>query len=140
MRSSWKPRGIRDLAAPAMISWRPIAKKALLARIAQGEARMSPEQRRVWEAIRIEPEKWHQLPFGEPGLGFWAVALIGRSVVWYNDIEEGFNRSRYLAYGTIEDYWANQDELEVAMEYLLTVLNKGPDLVQLLDAPAKRWR
>ena len=26
---------------------------------------------------------------------FWVVGLIGRTVIWYNDIEEGFNRSAF---------------------------------------------
>jgi hypothetical protein len=120
-----------------VIDWKPITKKALLARIEQGEARMSPAERRLWEAIRIKPEKWQQAPYGKQGGGFWAVAVIGRSVVWYNDIEEGFNRSRYNAYGTIEDYWCNQDELELTVRYLLNALEQGSDLVRLIK-PAKK--
>lgn len=76
---------------------------------------MTPEQRRFWEAIRIPPEKWAQHPYGDEGGGFWAVGLLGRTVVWYNDIEEGFNCSEYTSYGTIGAYWCNQDELEVAI-------------------------
>jgi hypothetical protein len=62
---------------------------------------------------------------------------LGRSAVWYNDIEEGFNRSRYSAYGTIDDYWCNQDELEVTLRYLLNALEQGSDLVRLGKPPAK---
>jgi hypothetical protein len=96
---------------------------------------MSPELRRLWQAIRIAPEKWKQLPYGEQGAGFWAVALIGRTVIWYNDIEEGFNRSRYSAYGTIEDYWCNQDELELTVRWLADALGRGTDLVLLPSKP-----
>jgi len=53
---------------------------------------MTPEQLRLWKAIRIKPEKWLQPPYGDHGKGFWVVGLIGRTVTWYNDIEEGFNR------------------------------------------------
>lgn len=120
-----------------MVDWKPISKKALRARIEQGEARMSPAERRLWEAIRIDPEKWQQDPYGRQGDGFWAVALIGRTVVWYNDIEEGFNRSRYSAHGTIDDYWCNQDELEVTVRYLRNALEQGNDLVRLVKQPKK---
>jgi hypothetical protein len=120
-----------------MTEWQPIAEEAVRRRVAQGEARMTPSQLRLWEAIRIEPEKWQQRPYGDAGNGFWVVALVGRTVVWYNDIEEGFNRSRYRAYGQIEDYWCNQDELELTIEYLVNALEQGTDLVRLKARPVK---
>ena len=120
-----------------MVEWKPISRTALLARIGQGQARMAPAERRFWEAIRIEPEKWQQHPYGDQGAGFWVVALVGRTVIWYNDIEEGFNRSRYSAYGAIDDYWCNQDELELTLRYLLNALEQGSDLVRHVKRPAK---
>ena len=98
---------------------------------------MSAVQLRLWEAIRIEPEKWQQDPYGNQGAGFWVVALVGRTVIWYNDIEDGFNRSRYSSYGTIDDYWCNQDELELAVQYLINALAQGTDLVRLTTRPTK---
>jgi hypothetical protein len=120
-----------------MLEWEPIAEIALRARVAQGEARMSPAERRLWEVIRIEPEKWQQHPYGDQGAGFWVVALVGRTVIWYNDVEEGFNRSRYSAFGTIDDYWCNQDELELTVQYLMSALERGADLVRLIKEPEK---
>jgi hypothetical protein len=114
-----------------MVDWKPITEDALRRRIAQGVARMSPPCRRLWEAIRIEPEKWQLAPYGDPGGGFWVVAIVGRSVVWYNDVEEGFNRSQYASYGEIEDYWCNQDELDVTVSYLMSTLERGADLLRL---------
>jgi hypothetical protein len=111
-----------------LIDWKPITRKALLARIAQGYDAMNEPSRRLWEAVRIEPEKWQQHPYGDPGLGFWAVAIVGRTVIWYNDIENGFNRSTYSEYGTIDDYWCNDDELPVTLEYLANALAGGHDL------------
>jgi hypothetical protein len=119
-----------------MSSWHPIPKEALLKRVSQGETRMTPAQRRHWNAIRVEPQKWKQDPYGRDGDGFWVVALIGQTVIWYNDLEEGFNRSRYSTHGIIDDYWCNQDELEVTIGFLMTALEKGPDLV-LLRRPAE---
>ena len=120
-----------------MSEWKPISEEALRGRVAQGEARMSPSQLRLWKAIRIDPEKWLQHPYGDTGKGFWVVAIIGRTVIWYNDIEEGFNRSGYSAYGEIEDYWCNQDELELTIEYLMTSLERGTDLVRMRNKPVK---
>ena len=66
----------------SMVEWKPISEDALLAGIAQGHARMTPTQQGLWRAIRIDPEKWQQSPFGDAGGGFWAVGLLGRSVIW----------------------------------------------------------
>jgi len=120
-----------------MLEWEPITEIALRARVAQGETRMSQVQRRLWETVRIEPEKWQQHPYGDQGEGFWVVALVGRTVIWYNDVEEGFNRSRYSAYGAIDDYWCNQDELELTVQYLMNALEQGSDLVRLVKRPQK---
>ena len=120
-----------------MPEWEPIAEEALRDCIAQGVARMAPSQLRLWEAVRIEPEKWHQHPYGDAGYGFWVVAIVGRTVIWYNDIEDGFNRSNYSEYGTIEDYWCNQDELELTVDYLLNSVDRGADLVRMRSKPAK---
>jgi hypothetical protein len=123
----------------SMVDWQPITEAALRKRIAQGVKRMDARARRLWDAIRIEPEKWQLPPYGDAGGGFWVVAIVGRSVVWYNDIEEGFNRSRYSAYGRIDDYWRNDDELEVTVGYLMSALESGADLLTL-RRPAKRRR
>ena len=119
------------------VEWTPIDEKALSARVQQGVARMNRAQARLWQAICVIPEKWQQHPYGEPGGGFWVVALIGRTVIWYNDLEEGFNRSRYVSYGIIEDYWRNDDELELTVQYLMDALERGADLVLLMpEAPS----
>jgi hypothetical protein len=96
---------------------------------------MTPSQLRLWNTVRVEPQRWKQDPYGREGNGFWVVALIGQTVIWYNDLEEGFNRSRYSEFGTIDDYWCNQDELEVTVGFLMAALEKGPDLVLLRRPP-----
>ena len=115
-----------------MIEWEPISEPALLARLSQCQARMSEAEVRLWEAVRIGPEKWQQHPYGDQGGGFWVVGLIGSTVIWYNDIEEGFNRSGFSTFGTIDDYWCNQDELEITLQYLMSALNRGHDMVRLV--------
>jgi len=123
----------------SMVDWQPISEAALRKRIAQGVKRMDAKAHRLWDAIRIEPEKWRLSPYGDAGGGFWVVAIIGRSAIWYNDIDEGFNRSRYSEYGRIEDYWRNDDELEVTLGYLMSALECGADLLSLRK-PARRPR
>lgn len=83
------------------MKWEPISEEEIWDEINAAWKRMSVAQRNLWETIQIDPEKWQQHPEGDEGDGFWVVAILGRTVVWYNDIEEGFNRSRYSQYGEI---------------------------------------
>ena len=122
-----------------MTDWEPISETALLARIRQGYKRMTQAQQRLWNAIRINPEKWQQHPYGDAGGGFWTVGLVGRTAIWYNDREDGFNRSVYSTYGLIDDYWCNQDELDVTIEYLANALSAGHDLSQIGSRHRKRF-
>lgn len=39
------------------------------------------------------------------------VAIFGQQVIWYNDIEEGFNISEYKTHGEIEEYGVEQDQI-----------------------------
>lgn len=100
------------------MNWTPITEAALWNLILAAEARMAPPEARLWECVRIPPQKWMEPSFGEPGGGFWAVGIIGCTVIWYNDIEDGFNCSSYSDFGTIGEYWCNQDELEHALQSL----------------------
>ena len=86
--------------------------------------RMSLPVKRVWEVIKIYPEKWHHASFRNEA-EFWVVAIFGNTVIWYNDIEEGFNRSRYIKYGEIQEYWCNQDNLEWTLEHVSDEIKDG---------------
>ena len=88
---------------------------------------MNPPQARLWEAVRVSPHKWKEKSYGKLGDGFWVVAIVGATVIWYNDIEEGFNRSRYTSFGTIDEYWCNQDELELTLQYVLNLIETGQE-------------
>ncbi len=107
------------------MKWKPITEAQIWDEINASEKRMSFPQQHLWEAIRIYPEKWKQDPWGKAGNGFWVVAIIGNTVVWYNDFEHGFNRSKYVKYGEIQDYCCNQDELEWSLQFILNEITDG---------------
>ena len=92
------------------MAWKPISEENL------GDAEFfvgtndHPSKKAVGDNT-YQPKKWQQHPYGDQGGGFWAVAILGRTVIWYNDIEEGFNVSAYSQYGEIGVYWCNQDSL-----------------------------
>ncbi len=81
----------------------------------------SIEEQTLFAETRITPSKWSQKPWGDEGGGFWAVAVRGDRVLWFNDIEYGFNVSQYLEAGTIprDQYWCNQDPLTGALPALI---------------------
>ena len=92
-----------------MNTWEPISESHLLGLIEVSEYEMYASTKLVWERIRLpEPEKWHQSSMGVEGGGFWVVATYGKTCLYYNDIEDGFNESPFNEWGTIDEYWCNQ--------------------------------
>ena len=109
------------------MNWKPASEEEIRELIDRARERMNMEQARAWERVRIPPEKWRLDPWGNKGNGFWVVALVGRWVVWYNDIEDGFNLSRYASYGAIDEYWCNQDELDAVVYDIVNGLRGGSE-------------
>ena len=86
---------------------------------------MNTQQQWLWDAIQIKLQRRVQEPWGVPGGGFWAVGIIGQTVIWYNDIEDGFECSRYIRHGTIPYYCCNQYGLEHILQRLLSGYASG---------------
>ena len=91
------------------------------------EAELTPSLSRLWEVIRILPERWKLHPWGDPTGGFWVVGLIGRRVIWYNEIEDGFEHSRFHTYGEIDVYQCSQFSLSNSLQRLQDILSSGFD-------------
>lgn len=105
--------------------WAPIELEQLYDQINRGDAAMDHPTRRLWNAIRVEPEKWRLHPWGDMGSGFWVVGIIGRHAIWFNDIEDGFNLSRYEKAGELLEYCCNQDELNRAVCAVQQMIDDG---------------
>jgi hypothetical protein len=117
------------------MDWEPITEAEIWDKINESYGRMSPEQQRLWEMIKVVPEKWSQHPYGDLGNGFWVVAIMGNTVIWFNDIEDGFNRSTFGEYNEIQEYRCNQDELEWVIQGLLNQQRDGYDSSFYLGPP-----
>ncbi len=109
------------------MNWKPISESDILDKINSSYKRMNFEQRRIWEIIKIMPEKWKEKTYGKFCDGFWVIAIIGNNIIWYNDIECGFNRSKYFNYGEIDGYWCNQDDLEWTLQSFINEIKDGYD-------------
>ncbi|BFM13512.1 hypothetical protein R50072_36650 [Simiduia litorea] len=79
----------------------------------------------LWNLIKIEPVKWSLPPLGDEGGGFYVVAIWGKNVLWYNDIEDGYNISSYKEQGQIDEYYSNQNELHHSINYLYECIEKN---------------
>jgi hypothetical protein len=99
-------------------NWKPITEAQIWDDLNSCVDALSPSEKKLFDSARIEPEKWALHPWGDEGGGFWVVALIGRNVLWFNDIENGYNLSRYSDYRRIDEYWCNQDSLSDAIRRL----------------------
>lgn len=94
------------------------SRKDIDSMIANALAEYDDAVRSEWERIRIEPEKWRCSPWGDETGGFWAVAVNDGRVLWFNEIEEGFNWSRYTIRGTIDEYFCDQTEFVTILEQI----------------------
>jgi hypothetical protein len=102
------------------MTWKPISRAELQAMMERDLAECSDEQRAYFARVAFAPEKWSLRPLGDLGGGFWAVAADADRVLWYNDIEDGFNVSRFVHRGRIPDdeYRCNQRTLGEALPAL----------------------
>jgi len=91
--------------------WKPLSENKLSEMIEEAELSMNSGCRKLWDRIKINPQKWRLHPWGDEGGGFWVVALIGSTCIYFNDIEDGFNTSSYKSYGEIDSYFCDQPTL-----------------------------
>ncbi|TDO23773.1 hypothetical protein [Pedobacter duraquae] len=108
--------------------WTPISLTELKEWISRGESKLDDEPLNFWNLIKIAPQKWKEKEYGDEGGGFWVVAVFGNTVVFYNDIEDGFNTSPYTAYGQISEYASEQAELDWIVERLYNSLKRNAQL------------
>jgi hypothetical protein len=102
------------------MNWRPIAEAELRDLLVRELAECTDAQREFFGRVRIDPAKWALSPWGDLGEGFWAVAVHESRVLWFNDIEVGFNVSSFTDHGRIPDdeYWCNPDSLCLTIHLL----------------------
>ncbi|GGA92252.1 hypothetical protein [Mucilaginibacter rubeus] len=118
-----------------MDKWKPISLGELFDKIHKTEANLNGDLWNFWQLIKVYPTKWIENELGNEGGGFWVVAICGTKVIWYNDIEEGFNISNYKVFGEIDGYYCNQDELSWSVIRLFNLVKFGGDIIGQAGPP-----
>lgn len=110
--------------------WTQIQLDEILNLINEGVSKMTTEQKELWDKISINPIKWKEKDYGAEGNGFWVVGQTEKRVIWYNDIEDGFNISDYTSKGKINEYGAEQDELQWTIQKMKNdTITSGDDII-----------
>ncbi len=91
--------------------WAPMSSDAFAILLGEELAACSPEERLLFEQSKITVER---RPFAKPTYlaDAFVIAAHRDEVIYYNDIEGGFNTSPVNRNGAIVEYWCNQDTLQ----------------------------
>lgn len=86
----------------------PLSEAELYDILLKKEAALRPKADRMWALVKIEPERWRAptygsgtMELGSGTMGFWVFGVIGRRVLWYDEIERELAMSTYETYGEI---------------------------------------
>ena len=72
------------------------------------------EQLAAFDKYRVEPFSAPIVRYGQPQ-SVVVVARNGDEVIYYEDVEDGFNVSPISSDGRVLEHWCNQDELKFAL-------------------------
>lgn len=100
--------------------WNPLRKSEILTELFLAEQNLDSSLEIFWNKIKISPTIWKCIDVIEEN--FWVVAKANQYIIWYNDIEEGFNISTYKIDGEIHQYGASKHELQFALQRLISIL------------------
>lgn len=84
-------------------------KKDLMTELFLAEQNLNHSQELFWNKIKTNPQVWKCNDVIEDN--FWVVARHENHIVWYNDIIESFNISKFKIEGEILEYCGSKLEL-----------------------------
>ena len=98
-----------------MEPWEPISAAELDELVAHQLSECPPKLVAVFEAHRVPPFQAPILRNGRMEAVF-VVARKGNEVMYFEDVEDGFNFSPLSPDGQILEHWCNQTELKYALQ------------------------
>ncbi|HEY4540624.1 MAG TPA: hypothetical protein VIG94_11540 [Faecalibacter sp.] len=99
-----------------MENWTALPKKDLMMELFMAEQELEHTNETFWNSIKCSPEIWHCKDVIDDN--FWVIAKWKTFIVWYNDIEEGFNLSSFKRDGEFLQYQASKQGLNEALKKL----------------------
>lgn len=94
--------------------WKPATVEAVKEKVQKDLAACGAEQKAIFHRYFVAPQTAPILRYGRIETVV-VVARRGNEVVYWEDVEEGFNTSPVNDEGTIAEHWCNQDTLGIAL-------------------------
>lgn len=107
------PRQVSE-ALSEMDTWQPITADEMQSLIDEQLLECTDKQRIIFAQYRVPLRPTPLMRYGQLEEVF-VVAQRGDEVMYYEDVEDGFNFSPLTADGKIAEHWCNQDELKYAL-------------------------
>lgn len=96
------------------ISGKPATVEEVMRIVQRDMARFDAKQRAVFRRYKVDPHSASIVRYGNPETVV-VVAQRDNEVIYWEDVEEGFNLSRISDKGLILEHWCNQDDLGLAL-------------------------
>jgi len=97
-----------------MDDWQPATIEEVSEIVARDLKDCDAEQLAAFDKHRVEPFSAPIVRYGQTE-SVVVVARNGDQVIYYEDVEDGFNVSPISADGRVLEHWCNQDELRFAL-------------------------
>ena len=97
------------------VDWKPATVAEVKQILEVDLAACDPEQLAVFERYAVEPYPAPILRYGQTESVIVVARRNGEEVIYWEDVEEGFNVSPIDRSGTILEHWCNQDQLPFAL-------------------------
>jgi len=107
------------------MEWSPTTQDELESLIHDELGACTEKQREIFNRYKVPLRKAPIVRYGKQEYVF-VVAQRGDEVMYYEDVEEGFNFSPLAEDGSIKEHWCNQDELEHALNRWILPENELP--------------
>jgi hypothetical protein len=96
------------------MNWHPATKQEVEAIIAKDILELSTEELSFFEQCRVDLYQAPIIRYGNKEM-VYVVARNGHYVLYWEDVEEGFNISPLDSSGRMTEHWCNQDSLKWAL-------------------------
>lgn len=94
--------------------WAPITEEEMRDLLEEQLAACTPDRREIFEQYRVPLYQAPLVRYGNKELVF-VVAVKEGEALYYEDVDDGFNRSPLSESGEVLEHWCNQDDLQDAL-------------------------